>query len=91
MKEQRIGIRELKTNLSAVLREVKAGRTILITERGKSVGRILPAEASVQDAIEEGRKKKLWSWSGRKWQPTFAKLKPRKNKQVSDLLLDDRE
>jgi prevent-host-death family protein len=90
-KEQRIGVRELKANLSAVLREVKAGKTILITERGKSVGRILPAEASTQDAIEEGVRRKMWAWSGRKWQPSLPKVRPRKGIQVSDLLLDDRE
>jgi prevent-host-death family protein len=91
MKEQRIGVRELKANLSAVLREVKAGKTILITERGKSVGRILPAEASTQDTIEEGVRRKLWAWSGRKWQPSLPKVRPRKGAQISDLLLDDRE
>ena len=91
MKEQRVGVRELKANLSSVLREVKAGKTVLITERGKSVGRILPAEASVQDTIEEGARRKLWAWSGRKWQPSAPKVRPRKTAQVSDLLLDDRE
>ena len=91
MKEQRVGVRELKANLSSVLREVKAGRTILITERGKSVGRILPAETSTQDVIEEGARRKLWAWSGRKWQPVLPRIRPRKGTQVSDLLLDDRE
>jgi prevent-host-death family protein len=91
MKEQRIGVRELKTNLSAALREVKAGTTIVITERGKPVGRITPTEGSVQDAMEEGARKNLWAWSGRKWRPAVPTTRGRKGLQVADLLLDDRE
>jgi prevent-host-death family protein len=91
MKEHRVGIRELKSNLSAVLRQVKSGQAILITERGKPVGRILPAEASVEEMLLEGGRKKMWSWSGRKWRPAPPKVRPRGGKLVSDLLLDDRE
>ncbi len=91
MKEHRVGIRQLKSNLSAVLREVKSGNAILITERGKPVGRILPAEASLKEALEEGSRKKMWAWSGRKWRPAPPKVRPRRGKLVSDLLLDDRE
>jgi prevent-host-death family protein len=91
MRERRVGIRQLKSNLSAVLREVKSGSAILITERGKPVGRILPAEASVEEALEEGSRKKMWAWSGRKWRPAPPKVRPRGGRLVSDLLLDDRE
>jgi prevent-host-death family protein len=91
MKEHRVGVRELKSNLSAVLREVKSGRVIVITERGKPVGRILPAEMPVDEALEEGARKRLWAWSGRKWQPVGPKTRSRRGTLVSDLLLDDRE
>ena len=91
MKEHRVGIRELKANLSSVMREVKAGKAILITERGKTVGRISPAEGSVEDVLEEGTRRMLWAWSGRKWRPSPPGIRPRKATLVSDLLLDDRE
>ena len=91
MKEHRVGIRQLKSNLSAVLREVKSGNAILITERGKPVGRIMPAEASLKEALEEGSRKKMWAWSGRKWRPGLPKVRSRGGRLVSDLLLDDRE
>ena len=91
MKEHRVGIRELKANLSSVLRQVKTGKTIVITERGRSVGKIVPAEESTLDLIEDGVRKRLWSWSGRKWKPGTPKVRPHKGAQVSDLLLDDRE
>jgi prevent-host-death family protein len=91
MKERQVGVRELKSSLSAVLREVKAGKAILITERGRPVGRILPAEASIKETLEDGARRGLWSWSGRKWRPASPKVQPRGRTLVSELLLDDRE
>ena len=91
MKEFRVGIRQLKSNLSAVLRKVKAGRAIVITDRGKPVGRILPAEMPIEEALTEGARRRLWSWSGRKWEPAAPKIRSRGKALVSDLLLDDRE
>ncbi len=41
-----VSIRELSHDTSRTLRRVKAGETIEITERGKVIGRIVPAEAS---------------------------------------------
>lgn len=41
------GIREVRQNLSALLREVRKGREIVITDRGQPVARLLPpAEGS---------------------------------------------
>lgn len=36
------GIREVRQNLSALLREVKKGREIVITDRGEPVARLMP-------------------------------------------------
>ena len=38
------GVRDLKNKLSHYLREVKKGRSIMITERGKIVATIVPAQ-----------------------------------------------
>ena len=91
LKERRVGVRELKSNLSAVLKEVRAGRIVLITDRGRPVGRILPAEMSVDEKLQEGTRRGLWAWSGRKWHPSLPKVRARGDRLVSDLLLDDRE
>jgi len=40
--EKKTGIRELKEQLSAYLRQVKAGGTVTITDRGKPIARIVP-------------------------------------------------
>jgi prevent-host-death family protein len=91
MKERAVGIRELKANLSSYLRRVKDGEALLITERGKPIGRICPIEQSLQEQLDEGVRANRWAWKGKKWQPAPPRVKLRGNTPVSDLLLEDRE
>jgi prevent-host-death family protein len=55
-----VGVRELKTRLSAYLERVKAGETVIVTHRGKPVARLGPVEtvelpAAVEALREAGR------------------------------------
>lgn len=43
---KQVGVRELRQNASGVLREVKAGVSVEITEYGQPVARIIPIAAS---------------------------------------------
>ena len=63
MKERNVGVRKLKANLSACLRHVKSGETIVINERGKPIGRIYPIEMSLEERLHEGVKSRHWSWN----------------------------
>lgn len=46
-RKQRVGVRELRQNLSVYLRRVVAGQTLEVTERGRAVAVLAPlAEAS---------------------------------------------
>jgi prevent-host-death family protein len=55
----RVGVRELRQNLSVYLRRVEKGETLEVTEHGRPVARLSPApapEMSVVDRlIAEGR------------------------------------
>lgn len=54
----RVGIRELRQNLSVYLRRVEAGETLEVTERGKPVALLapLPGRQSILDRlIAEGK------------------------------------
>lgn len=58
---KRIGIRELRQNAGAWLREVEAGATLEITDRGRPVALLtpLPAEEDILERlVKEGRLKK---------------------------------
>lgn len=44
----RVGIRELRQNLSVYVRRVKKGETIEVTERGEPVARLAPVSTGVE-------------------------------------------
>ena len=89
--EASTGIRELKEQLSAYIRRVKSGETIVITDRGKPVGRLVPYSESLADRLEVMQGSGFIHWSGRR----LASLKPvaqnKSERLISDLLLEDRE
>lgn len=43
---ERVGVRELRQNLSRYLDKVKAGDSLVVTERGNEVARLIPSGAS---------------------------------------------
>jgi len=88
----RVGVRELKARLSAYLRMVQAGQEIIITHRGKPIGRIVPmAPTSPEDRIRELMAMGVVSWSGRKPSPPAPVARARGEVTVADLLLEDRD
>ncbi|MCI0828152.1 MAG: type II toxin-antitoxin system prevent-host-death family antitoxin [Chloroflexi bacterium] len=64
MVERSVGIRELKNRLSKYLRAVKAGQTILITDRGKSIGRLIPAGQTVEEKLNASSRLAYLSGAG---------------------------
>jgi len=90
MTELTVGVRELKTQLSKYLRQVKAGRTVVITERGKAVGRLVPAGQSLEEKLEAMRRAGLIEWSGKKLKPMKPVAKVKEGYSVAQLLIEDR-
>lgn len=94
MKQKTVGIRELKEQLSGHIREVKNGATLVITERGKPVARLLPvtpASASVEEKLQQLVKSGVISWSGRKLSPDVPTIPVRGPKTVAEMLIEDRD
>lgn len=54
MGEIHVGTRELKNRLSEYLRRVKAGETIMVTERGKIIGQIVRLKPSLYGPRDYG-------------------------------------
>lgn len=70
------GIREVRQNLSALLREVKKGREIVITDRGEPVARLSPpAEGSARPFPDLGE---------------FRRAQPRLEPPLSATVIGDR-
>lgn len=95
MKQQKtVGIQELKEHLSSHIREVKDGATLVITERGKPVARLLPivpAEAPIEDKLQQLVAAGVISWSGRKLSPSAPRVPVRGPKTVAEMLIEDRD
>lgn len=91
MTELKVGIRDLKTNLSAYLRKVRAGHAITITDHGREIGRILPIAEDLDGQIEHLRKAGLINWDGKKLGPSSSPLINTTDRLASDLLLEMRE
>lgn len=88
--EKVTGIRELKNKLSHYLREVKKGRSIMVTERGKVVATIVPAQEHPDvEKLKKLARRGLGTWKGGKpkgvSRPIVVKGKP-----VGDIVLEDR-
>jgi prevent-host-death family protein len=91
MEQTKVGIRELKENLSKYMAKVKSGQSIVITEHGKPVGRIIPEGQSLEERVDALVQAGVIAWDGRK----LKRIKPpavnKSNKLVSDIVIEMRE
>ena len=85
---EKVGIRELKNNLSKYLREIKSGKSLVITDRQQSIALIEPIKSSslkdVYPLLENG----IASWNGGK--PRGTSIKTTGRKTVSKRVSEDR-
>ena len=91
MPQTKAGIRELKAHLSAYLRQVKAGGTVTITERGEPIGQIVPLEQPTEARLETLKQAGLIAWNGERLPPLAPVARTWGDHTVADLLLEDRE
>lgn len=95
MVELSVGVRELKSHLSEYLRRLKAGETIIITERGRPIGRLIPEarlpEATVQEKMQRLIDAGLVEWNGQT--PPIEEPTVRNDSGVlaSDLIVEMRQ
>ena len=91
MDEKQVGIRELKRRLSEYLRQVKAGETITITDYGKPIGRIIPIVSSIEERMAALGAAGLVIWDGAALRSIKPRAVNRGDRQLSDLIIEDRE
>ena len=91
MSQVTVGVRELKARLSHYLDQVEAGATLIITVRGKPVGRIVPMTQSLDERIKELVDSGFMQWNGQKLRYREPVARTRGDRTVADLLIEDRE
>ena len=92
MAERRIGIRELKSKLSECVREVRSGATIVVTEHGRPVARMIADASSLDERLAVLSNAGRILWSGRRLTPATPVARARGGrKTVADLISENRE
>jgi prevent-host-death family protein len=91
MRERRMGIRELKSKLSQCVREVKMGGTIVVTEHGRRVARLVPEADSLDERINTLRNAGSIEWSGRRLGAMKPSVRARGKRTVSEIVAENRE
>jgi prevent-host-death family protein len=86
-----IGIRELKAKLSECVREVKQGATIIVTEHGRRVARLVPEADSLDDRLKTLKDAGAILWSGRRLGKARPDVRARKKRTVADIVVENRE
>lgn len=84
-----VGVRELKSALSAYLRRVRRGESIVVTDRGTAIARIVPA--GVPDGLLRMMQRGEVTWSGRKPRIEAPRARTRGHETVADIIIEDRE
>jgi len=85
-----VGVRELKASLSAYLRRVSEGESVVVTDHGRPVARLVPPDVPerLSQLIREGR----LNWIGRRLAPPVRRQRLRGDgtATLSDIALRDR-
>jgi prevent-host-death family protein len=91
MAHQKVGIRDLKAQLSEYLRQVKAGETVIITEHGRPIGRIVPEPVSLEERVRNLTESGEILWDGNKI-PQFDPVGDNESQMLlSDIIAELRE
>ncbi|MGC9334564.1 MAG: type II toxin-antitoxin system Phd/YefM family antitoxin [Anaerolineae bacterium] len=91
MAQVTVGIRELKARLSSYVRKARSGASVIITDRGEPVARLVPMGRSLEDRMEDLVYAGLITWSGKKLSRLAPVARTQGQQTVADLLLEDRE
>ncbi len=90
MSQAVVSVRELKSRLSHYLKLARGGESVVITDRGVPVGRLVPIEENLEDRVAALRAARLLQWSGRRLAPRRPAVRIPKGKSVAELLIEDR-
>lgn len=90
MQERSIGIQALKSNLSECIRDVEAGATIVVTDHGRHVARIVPETDSIERRLSGIMATGAFQWSGRRLDATKPDVRVRGAGSVSEIAIENR-
>lgn len=91
---ERVGVRELKSHLSSHLKRVRAGRPLVITERGRAIATISPIVSAAESPELEWARRMVEAgrahWAGGKPQGAADAVALTTGATLADAVLEDR-
>jgi prevent-host-death family protein len=90
MSDLHVGVRELKSRLSEYLRQVRDGQSVVVTDHGRPVARLVPAGESIEVRLHLLAEAGLLQWSGARLSPQRPLAQVRGTSGVADLLVEQR-
>ncbi|GEA14128.1 MAG: hypothetical protein PWR22_932 [Moorella sp. (in: firmicutes)] len=87
---EQVGIRKMKASLSHYIKRVKQGESLIITDRGRPVARLVPFENKIPAAITAMLDKGLASWSGGKPLGVNKYLPVKNGRSIASIVEEDR-
>ena len=91
MAQSLVSIRELKSRLSHYLRLTRKGESVVITDRGLPIGRIVPIGQNLDQRLTAMCETGQAQWSGRKLGSRAPVAKVRGRGGIAALIVKDRE
>jgi prevent-host-death family protein len=89
--DRHVGIRELKAKLSECVRTVKAGGTVIVTEHGRAVARLVPEPTSLRDRLLALTASGDIIWNGQPYKPAGPVARVRGPRTLADLIVEERD
>lgn len=89
--ERHVGIRELKAKLSECVRTVKEGGTVIVTEHGRAVARLVPEPESLRDRLLALTKSGDIVWNGQPYKPAGPVARVRGSRTLAELIVEERD
>lgn len=83
-----VGIRDLKNSLSSYLKRVQRGETIVVTDHGDAVARIIPA--GIPQDLESLLSERRLSWSGGRFKAPAKVPRLKSGPPLSEYVSEDR-
>lgn len=90
MAERAVSVHELKERLSHYLRMVREGETVVVTQRGVPVVRLVPVGRTLEQQLKSLRDAGIIEWSGEKMQLSPPSSRASQGKSVAEILVEDR-
>ena len=90
MAERYVGAREFKARMGQYLAAARRGDTIVITQRGAAVARVVPVAVPLEERVRALVDAGVLAWSGKRFAPGEPAVTRPLTRGVGDLVVEER-